>query len=154
LTATAGPDGQPMIDNAPVGPNLAVAVRAGHYAWGCADTTALMPDDTLDVSVNVFDRPLDLSAADLTLKLDYSPSDPGPYARLFEVATTLLGEAFIPDGSSEGAVLLNAMEALAPPTAASAFAQQRIDKDWDALVEQHLAATMPGLRSQVEAWAV
>ena len=48
LTATAPASGMPVIpENAPVGPNLAVVVRAGHFAWGCADTAAPTPGGTM-----------------------------------------------------------------------------------------------------------
>src|SRR5262249_34936452 len=48
LVGTAGAAGYPIIKGAPVGPNLAVTLRAGHYMWGCSDATGLKANDTLD----------------------------------------------------------------------------------------------------------
>ncbi|MEO7327128.1 MAG: hypothetical protein ABI193_01030, partial [Minicystis sp.] len=74
LVAKADPGDAPLVDNAPVGPNLAVTIRAGHYAWGCADVSTLAPGSTLDVKVTVFDKPIVLAATNLDLKLSFAPS--------------------------------------------------------------------------------
>ena len=53
LTATAAP-GEPLIvDVAPVGPNLAVVVRGGHYMWGCADEPNLVAGEVLGGEVPI-----------------------------------------------------------------------------------------------------
>jgi hypothetical protein len=151
LGGVAPPGGELVIPAAPVGPNLAIAVRAGHFAWGCADTTAMTPGQIVEVPVTVIDKPVDLSSADLGLTFAYVP-DPGAYAQVLADAGELLGESFLPTGSKVGAVLLNGMQSLAPPTSPVSFGQQRIDKGWDSLAEQHFAALSPGLRQQVGAW--
>lgn len=150
---TSAAAGAPLIvDNAPVGPNLAVIARAGHYAWGCANTTALTPGDTLTVSVTVIDKPLDLTDVSLAATFGYE-TDVAVVAPLFAHATLLLAEAFVPTGGKVGSVLLNGMAALTTGSNAAAFAAQRIDKGWDALATTHFAAQSPGLRERLELWA-
>lgn len=150
LSATAAKGGQPVVDNAPVGPNLAVIVRADHFAWGCADSAGPMAGGTTDVSVTVIDTPLDLSTASLEVDLTYAPG--ATFTPLFADITAGLADAFIPVGSKDGAVVLNSMAALVPAGDAAAFAQHRIDKAWDAIAEQHFAALAPGLRQRAAAW--
>jgi hypothetical protein len=150
LVAAAPAGTLPVVDNAPVGPNLAVAVRAGHFAWGCADSAGPTAGGTVDVSVTVIDKPLDLSTASLTVELTYPP--PTSFAPFLADITSTLGGAFLPIGSKDGSVVLNAMAALVPSTSAAAFTQSRIDKGWDAVAAQHFAALTPGLRQRVDAW--
>ena len=86
-----------MVLDAPVGPNLAVAVRAGHYGWGCADTTDLKADGTLDVKVTIVDKPIELDATDLDLALTYEP-DAADYGALIGDASALLRERVLAQG--------------------------------------------------------
>jgi hypothetical protein len=144
---------EPVIDNVPVGPSLAVAVRAGHYAWGCTDTTMLTPGAMLEVPITVVDVPIDLSTASLDVTLAYTP-DATAWPTLLSDAADMLVDAFIAPTSKEGTVVLNAMGALAPPASAAAFVQQRIDKGWDPLAEMHFAALSPGLRDTARGWSL
>jgi hypothetical protein len=152
LVATAAAGTDPVILNAPVGPDLAVTLRAGHYAWGCAPTKALAPGATLDVAVTVIDKPLDLGSANLDVTFEYEP-DPASWAALLSASVGAFADAFIPDGSKEGTVILNAMAALVPAASMGDFMQKRIDKGWDTLAEQHFAVLCPDLRTQAAAWA-
>jgi len=152
LSATGAADGMPVVvDEAPVGAALAVVARAGHFAWGCSDVKATTPGDTLAVSVTLIDKPLDLSSAALDATFSWPAAAPD-LAPLYAHATLLLGEAFIPSGSKDGAVVLNAMAALVPPASSAAFDQQRIDKGWDAIASTHFAALSPGLKQQLALW--
>jgi hypothetical protein len=151
LTVTAPAGGTAVVDKAPVGADLAVVARAGHFAWGCSDTKALTPGDTLAVSVSVFDKALDLSSGSLDTTFSWPATTPD-LATLFAHATFLLGEAFIPSGSKDGAVVLNAMAALVPPASMADFNAQRINKGWDAIANAHFAAISPGLRQQLTLW--
>jgi hypothetical protein len=153
LTATAPAGGEPVVDNAPVGPALAVLVRAGHFAWGCADTMATAPGETSTVSVNVIDKPLDLAGVTLGALFDFSADAP-LLVPLFADAALALGDAFLPSGGGkDGSVILNSMAALVPASAAATFSTQRIDKGWDALAIQHFASLTPTLRERLELWA-
>lgn len=150
LGATAPQGGAPVVDHAPVGANLAVVLRAGHFAWGCADSAGPTAGATLELGVTVIDKPLDLSTASLTVHLTYAPT--APFGALLADITAGLAEAFLPAGSKDGAVILNSMQALVPATSAAAFTQNRVDKGWDALAEQHFAALTPGLRQRAATW--
>lgn len=141
----------PQVLHAPVGPNLAIAVRAGHYAWGCADTTDLKADGTLDVKVTIVDRPIDLGAADLDLSLTYQP-DAGDYGALLAGATHLLRDTFLPEGSAEAGLVLAAMGAAAPTAQASAFSAARSLQGWDALASTHFAGLGKSLRERTTSW--
>jgi hypothetical protein len=143
---------EPLVENLPVGPNLAVVLRAGHFAWGCTDTTMLAANKTLDVTVDVIDKPIDLAAADLDLTFSYTP-DADPYTAFLADAVSQLDDAFMPDGSNEGAVVLNAMAALTPSTEIAAFDLSRQEQSWDTLAQQHFSALPQGLRATCGAWA-
>lgn len=149
LTATSPAASAPLVEDAPVGPNLAVVVRAGHFAWGCTNTSALTAGATMDVSVTVIDKPLDLASANLAATFSW---DPAALLPLLADAGVLLGEAFLPSGSKVGSVMLNTMASLVPQASQGSFAAQRIDKSWDALAAQHFAALSPGLRQRFDLW--
>ncbi len=152
VSATAPVGSDPVLGNLPVGPNLAVVVRAGHFAWGCTDATTLAANQTLDVSVPVVDKLIDLAAADLDLAFSYTP-DATSYAAFLADAVSSLDDAFMPAGSDEGAVVLNAMAALTPSTESAAFTLARQEQGWDTLAEQHFAALPEGLRATCGDWA-
>ncbi|MFT3770911.1 MAG: hypothetical protein QM820_36290 [Minicystis sp.] len=152
LTATAPAGEQPVIDNAPVGPSLAVVVRAGHFAWGCTDTKGLTPGSTTEVSVTVIDKALVLDGASLPTTFDYGGSADA-VAPLFASAGALLGQAFLPSGAKDGSVILNAMAALVPANSTAAFAAQRLDKGWDGIAAAHFSTLSTGLRERLGQWA-
>jgi len=137
--------------NAPVGPNLAVAVRAGHYGWGCADTTDLKADGTLEVKVTIVDKPVDLGATDLDLALTYEP-DADDYGALIGGATELLGEAFLPKATSESELVLAAMAAAAPLDQAAAFEAARMTLGWDDLASAHFGGLDKSVRERCTSW--
>jgi hypothetical protein len=105
----------------------------------------------MDVSVTVIDKPLDLSSAELVATFSWDDAAP-LLAPLFADAAVLLGEAFLPSGSKDGSVMLNAMASLVPQASAASFAAQRLDKGWDAIAAQHFAALSPGLRQRLDLW--
>lgn len=144
--------GKPLlVPNAPVGPNLAVAVRAGHYAWGCADTTELKADGVVDVRVILVDKPIDLGATNLDLALAYQP-DAADYGALIGGATKRLRDAFLPMGITEAELLLVAMASAAPGDQALAFNAARVAQGWDDLCAAHIAALPTSLRERSTIW--
>lgn len=151
LVETGAPGSPLVVENAPVGPNLAVVVRAGHYAWGCTDTTALTPGGTVKVDVDVLNKKLDLSAVELSAMFRYDAVATA-LAPIHEQGGALLAEAFLSKGSKVGSVVLNGMQALLPPAGKFAFGVQRINKGWESLAATHFAAQSPGLRQQLELW--
>lgn len=145
----ASPAGEsPVIQSVPVGPKLAVAVRAGHYAWGCGDTNGIAAGTTTKVKVHVVDVPPALHRTDLDLTLAYTP-DP-PYQALVQEARTVFLAGFLPPGEAEHTALLDAMAALAadPP----AFALARDTLGWDTLAEAHFASLPEPLGDRVAGW--
>ena len=154
IIATAPGDADPIVGDAPVGPNLAVTLRAGHYLWGCADTSSLAPSAELAVKVTVIDKPIDLAATDLDVTLTYSP-DPGPYAEMLGAATELLQEQLFPLAQPEPTVLLDEMEkGLSTPEDVAAFEAARQAGLWDTATADHLAAGVGSLRALCGAWTL
>jgi hypothetical protein len=150
ISASAPLGADPLVMTAPVGPNLAVLVRAGHFAWGCAEVSTLTAGSTLDVPITVVDVPLDLQAADLVATFAYTP-DPTGYATVLGDAASALVDAFMPLSSSEGTIVLNGMAAAT--TDPATFAELRVDQSWDTLAEAHFDALPESLRDACGGWA-
>jgi hypothetical protein len=155
ILATA-PAGEPIIlKSLPIGPNFAITVRAGHYAWGCADKADLVPNGEVDVKVDVADKPLDLSATDLELTLGFTPPEE-PYLGILSSGRDALVGGFLPESDADAAVaLLDAMSAAYVPSSeldAQAFTAARSAGGWDALTADHLTALPTPLRAQLDAW--
>jgi hypothetical protein len=151
LVAKAAFGAAPLVLNAPVGPNLAVAVRAGHYGWGCADTTDLKADGTLDVKVTIVDKPIDLESTDLDLALTYTP-DAAAYGPLIDGASALLREAFLPKGAPEGELVLGAMGAALPLDQAALFEAARATLGWNQLAAAHFEGLETSVGDRCASW--
>jgi len=153
LLATASGSEMPVIQDAPVGPNLAVAIRAGHYVHGCTDLATLKAGETLDVTVMAVDVPVALEATHLELSFAYAPK-PSDYATLLTSTTGLVTTTFGPTSDSDEKILLDAMSAhLSSSADAQAFADARANASWDMLAAQHLSGTGVAIRDQIAAWA-
>jgi hypothetical protein len=150
LTAMAPAGGKPLVDMAPVGPSLAVAVRAGHFAWGCADAALLVAGATLEVPVKVVDKPLDLQDGNLAATFTYTP-DPSLYATVLGDAVSALVDTFMPLSSSEGTIVLNGMAAAT--TDSATFAALREQDNWDMAADAHFSALPKSLRATCTTWA-
>ena len=151
LVAKAAFGAAPLVLNAPVGPNLAVAVRAGHYSWGCADTTALEADGTLDVKVTIVDKPIDLASTDIDLALKYEP-DAVAYGALLDGAGALLREAFLPAGAPEAELVLTAMGQATPGDQAALFQAARAALGWNELAAAHFDALEASVGDRCASW--
>ncbi|WP_437338232.1 hypothetical protein [Sorangium sp. So ce394] len=150
LVAHGGPDEPVFIDGAPVGPSLTVALHSGRIMWGCVGERELQAGSARDVYVPVKDLPIDLAATRLDAKLTFATND-GLNAML-EAATERLIDDFLPAGA-EAASLLDAMQRGVPSAQAAAFAAQRLERDWDAAAQAHLAALPVSLRDRCGEWA-
>lgn len=107
-TPVTGPADEPiLIADVPVGPNLAVFVRAGHYMWGCADENGLVANDTVEVAVVIKNAPLDLGSAELDVSLDFAP-DAGEWGALVAVQRAAFIDAFL-GGVAAEEMLVSAM---------------------------------------------
>ncbi len=151
LVAKAPFGAAPLVLDAPVGPNLAVAVRAGHYGWGCADTTDLKADGTLDVKVTIVDKPIELEATDLDLALTYEP-DAADYGALIGDASALLRDAFLPKGSEEAELVLAAMGEAAPGDQQALFEAARTTLGWNDLASAHFEGLETSVRERCTSW--
>ncbi|UQA57966.1 hypothetical protein [Polyangium aurulentum] len=155
ILATAPAKEPIVVKNLPVGPNLAVAVRAGHYAWGCVDMADLVANGEVAVKVDLADKPLDLSATDLELTLGFTPPEE-PYQGILASSRDALVGAFLPEDNPAAALaLLDAMAAAyvaGSEVDAQAFAAARSAGGWDALATDHLTALPTPLGDQLDAW--
>jgi len=132
LGALVGSEDAPLlIEDAPVGPNLAVFVRAGYYMWGCEDETDLVAGDTTELRVFIVNKPLDLSHTALDCSLAFAP-EPDPWEQMLTAATAELLDPFC-DGSSQGAALHDWMSQLASDPAAFDAASQSYQ--WQGAIE-------------------
>ncbi|WP_437320512.1 hypothetical protein [Sorangium sp. So ce385] len=150
LVAHGGPDEPVVVDGAPVGPSLTVALHSGRIMWGCVGERELQAGSARDVYVPVKDLPIDLAATRLDAKLTFATND-GLNAML-EAAAERLIDDFLPAGA-EAASLLGAMQRAAPPAQAAAFAAQRLERDWDTAAQAHLGALPVSLRNRCGEWA-
>jgi hypothetical protein len=149
LDAKAVPGESLTVESAPVGPNLAVFVRAGHYMWGCSDETDLVAGESADVKVVVVNKPIDTSAAALAVALDYQPEE-APYQAILDNTEATMKTAFFGASASNEAMLLDEMELLSADP--SGFAQARSDNDWTTAVNSHLSTHQVDLDAALSGW--
>jgi hypothetical protein len=150
LIATAPLMQDPIIQSVPVGPKLAITVRAGHFAWGCADAHNITAGVTTKVKIHVVDVPVALDQTSLDVALDYAP-DAAAYTPIVDGARATFLDAFFPAGSKESALLLlDTMASLAPDPAA--FAKERDAAGWDTLAATHFQSLPAPLRSRMDEW--
>ena len=129
LTKTAAP-GKPLVLNVPIGVDLVVTVRAGHYVGGCANLPALMEGDGNQVSVYTSDRPLNLSATQLSLS--FGATDPHPaFDKLLKASATLAENAMLGSAANDVEALLDDMRDSSPASSRDAFSSARTQNDWD-----------------------
>ena len=127
---TASPKEELQISRVPVGADLIITLRAGHYIYGCAALPALSEGDGNTVLVYASDRPLNL--ADSVLDLAFGPSDARPaFDKLLGTSVTLAESALLGDATSDVAALLNAMQAATPSADRAAFTAARVQGNWD-----------------------
>jgi hypothetical protein len=144
--------GDPLIvEKVPVGPTLAVTVRAGEFAWGCTDAHDLVVGQTMKVKVNVIDKPIDVGATNLDVTFNLEP-DPGAYAALLQSTSALMSEAFVPKGFDPGTALLDAIASRVPESMMSTFADARMLGGWDTVVTNHLGLQPVSVHDALQAW--
>ncbi|MEJ7735055.1 MAG: hypothetical protein WKG00_38430 [Polyangiaceae bacterium] len=154
LEAAAPAGSTPLIiENAPVGPTLAVVVRAGHYVWGCKDETHLVAGKALDVEVDAANVPMNLAATELAVSLSFEPEDLQAYRDLVSDAAGVLAEAAFPLQATEVATLLDTIASLAGNDA-SAYESARSAGSFDEIAAAHWTAKSLSVRGTVGAWAL
>lgn len=150
LTAAAKPGKKLHVEDVPVGPNLAVFVRAGHYMWGCSNKSNLAADATAEVQVAIVNKPIDPSEALLDISLAFAPA-PDPWAEILDSHLDLMIDAFTGPAQSEAEALLDAMHAVASDP--GAFDTASAQHGWLDLLTQHLSSNATGLSTALAQWA-
>jgi len=149
LVAVSPEQEHPVIQSVPVGPKLAIEVRAGHYAWGCTDAQSILAGDVTKVKVHVVDVAPVLSQTSLDLELTYAP-DAVAYGDMLQAARYSFLDSFLPPQAPEAESLLDTMTALAPDPAA--FASARVAGGWDVVAYAHFAGLPASLTSRMDGW--
>jgi hypothetical protein len=140
-----------IVKDAPVGPSLAVTVRAGEFAWGCSDAHDLVVGETMKVKVNVIDKPIDVAKTHLDVTFDLKP-DPKAFGPLVETTAAMMFDAFVPKHVEPGTMLLDAITTRLPESILTAFADARVSGGWDTVTTNHLHNQATPLRDSLVAW--
>ncbi len=150
LGATAPPDEPIRLSSVPVGPLIAVGVRAGHYAYGCTTLDGLGTNEERTVRVDVTDRPMALEEGSLSLRLNVTMTTEA-WSALLENAIDLALTAFRGESTSDVSLLLDEIGAsIASDTAREDYAGRRLAADFDKVVSAHFEANQ--LRDAVTSW--
>jgi hypothetical protein len=149
LTAVASPGDPLVIEVAPVGPNLAVVVRGGHYMWGCSDEPNLVANEQKQVDVHIVDKPIDLSSLKLDLALGFTP-DPEPWQSLLDTTTDRMVSAMSAPYASEPEALLGTMQQLSSDPVA--FAEASDKGQWLAALQAQFASSEVGMGETARAY--
>ena len=152
LTATVPAKAPLYLDQVPVGVDLAITLRAGHYIGGCIDQSALSEGDGNQVLVYASDRPLNLD--DTALDLSFGPSDSLPdFDRLMKADAALVEAALLGDAKSDVEALLNEMRDATSAANRDAFSAARTQNGWQSALETAFGkGSARRLRDPVERW--
>ena len=130
LLVKAAPPDPLYLQKVPVGVDLSITLRAGHFVSGCVDLNALGENDDNAVLVYASDRSLNL--ADTSLTLSFGPTDSRPdFDKLMKASATVAEAALLGEASSDVDSLLDAMHDVTPALEQAAFATARMQHDWD-----------------------
>jgi len=137
LKAAAEPDDPLVVPVAPVGINLAILVRGGHYTWGCVNEADLVANSTTTVEVPITNVPIDFSDTALDVDMSFAP-DPTEWDTLLESQHALLLNAFFNANPMAPAdALLTAMAPLSCDS--TAFNEAQSNNSWVSEIENHLS---------------
>jgi hypothetical protein len=140
------------IANVPVGPRLAILIRAAEYAWGCANLQAALEGEMNTVQVTVTDVPMHLSTQALDLNLTL-PSR-AAWTPLFEAPIGSALDAMLDGAADDVEALLDAMQAALGSAARSEFSDMREASGWDVQLRAALGAATAAtsVRAPLERW--
>lgn len=127
------PDQTARIAKIPLGPELAVTVRAGQFAGGCTEVASGGTNEKLRIEVPVYDRALDLEATELEVAFGVHESDTAFQSSL-ELGVRRATEAFRAGASTDLVALLDAMELGLTGRSRTEFSAARQEAGWDAAV--------------------
>ncbi|HET7545045.1 MAG TPA: hypothetical protein VFK05_34500 [Polyangiaceae bacterium] len=134
LLASAAADSVLELSRVPVGVELAITVRAGHYIGGCVNQPALSEVEGNQVLVYASDRPLNLSASALVLSFGASDAHPA-FDKLLQTSASVAENALLGTAKSDIAALLDGMREATPASNRDAFDAARSGRDWDAVLD-------------------
>ncbi len=130
ISASAAPNGPLDLEEVPIGVNVAVTLRAGHYIGGCTNVSPLSEVDGNQVLVYASDRPLNFAATDLSF--EFGPSDSRPaFDKLMQTSATQAAEAVASGAASDVTALLDEMFAATPASDRPAFTAARTQGNWE-----------------------
>lgn len=135
LKGTAARIAHVVIPVAPVGPNLAVFVRGGHFMWGCSDVADLVANESHHVQVHIADKPVDTSNVLLDLNMAFSPEQ-APYNAIVQNQLALLLGTFMGNYATVGAMLDDTMMQLS----SNPGEYQAANQNWAAQIQTNLDA--------------
>lgn len=143
----------PRIDGIPLGVQLAVRVRAGYFAFGCAELGKLAPDASNAIDLEVQDVPLKLAGAQLAVSFAIEPPAV-PWATSMRPAMDALLNHLRGNATDDVQALLDAMRAeVAAPLSPAGFDAARSSETWDAVLRRALGSgAATALRAPVDAW--
>jgi len=149
---SAAPDDPVVLSDVPVGVDLAVTVRAGHYISGCVNVPALSEGDGNQVLVYASDRAMNLAATKLSLHFGASDAHPG-FDKLLQSRAALAESALLGDAKNDVAALLDDMREAAVGLDRDAFDLAREDNDWDRALESAFGKTSARrMRDPAQRW--
>jgi len=151
VSLPAGPTEAPLISRVPANIPVAITLRSGHFLGGCASVASLSPGKRIEVEVPVLNRPIDLAASKLSIKLSLD-APPSAWNDLLTSAGDRMFEALSGTSQDDVDAVLDAMRQ-ASGDAAQAFESARETEQWDALLAQHWGpAAKHALHDAVRAW--
>jgi hypothetical protein len=149
-------DGEPIvIEDVVVGRQLAVALRAGHFAGGCSGVDGVVEGQTNSVTVTVTNRPIQLDQSEVTLRLGLRDQEEalsnGMQSVIASARDALLGSALL-----DAEALLDAMAEEATESGVctgNLFANARESNAWDDELALALgAAATSSIRDDLAGW--
>ncbi len=153
--ATDGTVAQPItIGSVPAGSHVAVSVRIKLYAAGCVDLDALAAGSVRDVDVSLLDRPMALDTVQLATTFSFEPDATQlvGWTRMLDTSIARAAQAFVPQGTGEASVLLNAMHTLVPTASQAQFDAARSSQTWDSRAATWLGMHTPTMRDRAMGW--
>jgi hypothetical protein len=142
-----------VIPSVPTDGQVAVNVRIAHYALGCFDVASLTPGETRDVTVDVFDLPLDLAGSTLETRFTFTPdtqNEAALQAYFVQVVDAAVLAASFSSTTAEPGTLLSAMSAAS--TSPSAFDAARSQNGWDSTTSAWLGQQGASMHDRAAQW--
>jgi hypothetical protein len=147
----SAPSGEKVgIDVAPVGPNLAVFVRGGHFMWGCSDEPDLEAGKTATVQVHIIDKPIVTTDVELDVDFAFVP-EPTPWDAIVQGQRALMLAAFQGSHADMGALLDDTMQQLSGNSAAYQTASNGL---WAGQIQAHLDNNQIDLLSELASLSI